>query len=147
APVVTYNWTGCWISGGVGYGMWNQDHFLETDPGLFQLTSKETAGGRGWLGRGGAGCGYQFNNNFVVGIFGDYDFMDIHSHDFANLGLVFGAQEKESASWSFGGRVGWLPYDNLLTFVSGGWTQARFDQMDIAITVNPAVATGLFINQ
>src|SRR5262249_38786400 len=144
APV--YTWTGCYVSGGVGYGMWNQDHFLEVDPGNLQLTAKETAGGRGWLGRVGAGCDYQFNGNFVVGVFGDYDFMDVKSNDFANLGLVFGAQEKESASWAFGGRVGYLPYPNLLTFVSGGYTQARFDHMDIAITVNPPVSAGLVID-
>src|SRR5262249_7186633 len=146
APPVVYTWTGCYLSGGVGYGMWNQDHFLFADPGSIQLTAQETAGGRGWLGRVGGGCDYQFNNNFVFGVFGDYDFKDIHSHDFANLGLVFGAEEKESSSWSVGGRVGYLPYDNLLTFISGGYTQARFDRMDILVTVNPPVATNLFIN-
>jgi outer membrane immunogenic protein len=31
-PPVVYNWTGCYVSGGVGYGMVRQRHFDETDP-------------------------------------------------------------------------------------------------------------------
>jgi len=144
-PVAT--WTGCYLSGGVGYGMWNQDHFLFDAPaGNFQLTPQETAGGRGWLGRVGGGCDYQFNGNFVVGVFGDYDFKDIHSHDFANLGAEIGANEKESSSWAVGGRVGYLPYDNLLTFISGGWTEARFDRMDLFAAINPPVSLNAFID-
>src|SRR5215471_8538131 len=86
-PPVVYTWTGCYLSGGVGYGMWNQDHFLfDTNPAVGQITAQETAGGRGWLGRFGGGCDYQFNNNFVVGVFGDYDWRDIKTHDFVNLG-------------------------------------------------------------
>ena len=31
-PMPVYNWTGCWLGGGGGYGMWNQENFVETDP-------------------------------------------------------------------------------------------------------------------
>jgi Autotransporter beta-domain len=145
APPVVYSWTGCWVSGGVGYGMWNQDHHL--DALGVQLTADETSGGRGWLGRVGVGCDYQVAPQFVIGAFGDYDFMSLKTHTFANLGLVFGAEEKESASWAAGLRVGYLPYPDLLTFISGGWTQARFDAQNIFVTINPAIATGLTIDQ
>src|SRR5262249_4741191 len=74
APV--YTWTGCYVSGGVGYGMWNQDHFGETLPGGLQLTGEITSGGRGWLGRVGVGCDYQVSPQFLIGAFGDFDFMD-----------------------------------------------------------------------
>jgi outer membrane immunogenic protein len=151
-PVVT--WTGCYISGGVGYGMWNQDHHIgvnvpQTVGGnAIQLTSDETSGGRGWLGRVGAGCDYQFSPQFLIGAFGDYDFMRLKTHDFGNLGLVFGAEEKETASWAAGVRLGYLPYPNLLTFVSGGWTQARFDSQNIFVTINPAIGIpGLTIDR
>src|SRR5947209_8237038 len=46
APVPVYNWTGCYLGAGGGYGMWNQDFFGETDPGHSQLTSSVTAGGK-----------------------------------------------------------------------------------------------------
>jgi outer membrane immunogenic protein len=145
APVAS--WTGCYVSGGVGYGMWNQDHFGETLPGNFQLTDQITSGGRGWLGRVGVGCDYQFNTNFLIGAFGDYDFMSLKSHTFADVAGL-GGEEKESAAWHAGVRVGYLPYPNLLTFISGGWTQTRFDRQDLFITgFNPAIPAGLFIDE
>src|SRR5262249_60758298 len=64
APVV-YTWTGCYLSGGVGYGMWNQDHFLfDSTAGNFQLTAPGNARGRGWLGPGGRGRGFPVHRNF-----------------------------------------------------------------------------------
>jgi outer membrane immunogenic protein len=145
APVMS--WTGCYVSGGVGYGMWNQDHFGQTDPGHFQLTDTITSGGRGWLGRVGVGCDYQVAPSFVIGAFGDYDFMNLHSHGRADVAGL-GAEEKESGAWAVGGRIGYLPYPNLMTYVSGGYTQTRFDRQDLFITgINPPIAAGLFIGQ
>jgi outer membrane immunogenic protein len=154
APVAS--WTGCYVSGGIGYGMWNQDvgltgNLLNTagTAVIGTVTSTTTTdGGRGWLGRVGVGCDYQVSPQFLIGAFGDYDFMNLRTHTFGNLGLIFGAEEKESASWAAGLRLGYLPYPNLLTFVSGGWTQARFDAQNIFVTINPAVAIpGLTIAQ
>jgi outer membrane immunogenic protein len=146
APVMT--WTGCYVSGGVGYGMWNQDHFGETDPGHVRLTATDTSGGRGWLGRVGVGCDYQFNQSFLIGAFGDYDFMSLKAHDFADLSGR-GGPERESAAWAAGARLGYLPYPDLLTFVSGGWTQTRFDIQDLfsPTGVNPPVPEGTFIDR
>src|SRR5262249_57050600 len=62
------------------------------------------------------------------------------------LGLTMGAHENGSASWAVGGRIGSLPYNNLLTFVSGGWTEARFDRMDLVATINPPISLNAFIN-
>jgi outer membrane immunogenic protein len=137
APVAS--WTGCWISGGVGYGMWNQDQNTETLPGSVATSfGTGTDGGRGWLGRAGVGCDYQFSSSFVIGAFADYDWMSLKgTNSFQNVGVggVFGAptlgSEKESAAWSVGGRIGYLPSPNLLTFVSGGYTQTRFDQTNL----------------
>jgi len=127
APPVVYNWTGCYVSGGVGYGMWNQDNHPETFPGLVALTNvDQTAGGRGWLGRVGVGCDYQIAPSFVIGAFGDFDWENIHGN-FQDLLTGFVGNEKLSRSWHAGGRIGYLPYPNLMTFISGGWTQARFD--------------------
>src|SRR6516225_2533041 len=76
------SFTGCYVNGGAGYGLWNIDHFGEVIG--FTDTSTVTSGGRGWLGTVGGGCDYQFGpgsgfwSNWVVGAFADYDFMDLH---------------------------------------------------------------------
>lgn len=47
--------------------------------GAIATTVSTTDGGRGWFGRVGAGCDYQFpfaGGQWVVGAFGDDDFMD-----------------------------------------------------------------------
>jgi outer membrane immunogenic protein len=132
APIV-YGWTGCYVSGGVGYGMWNQDNNAFTTVGPPASTLTQTAGGRGWLGRVGVGCDYQVAPQFVIGAFGDYDWENIHGN-FQDIPTGFIGNEKLSASWHAGLRVGYLPYPNLLTFISGGWTQARFD----AVTMTDA---------
>ena len=127
APVVTtYNWTGCYVGAGGGYGMYNQD--VSGASGEVQQvmgSGSETLGGRGWFGTGQVGCDYQVTPSIVIGAFGDYDFGSIKGH----LGDV---DEKLSWSWATGGRIGWVALPNLLAYVSGGYTEAHFDQIDFA---------------
>jgi outer membrane immunogenic protein len=148
-PPPAATWTGCYVNAGIGFGMWNQEHFGETFPGLVPLTNTFTSGGQGWLGRLGGGCDYQLTGaglaNWLIGAFGDYDFMSLKSKNFADVSGV-GAMEKESGAWSAGARVGYLVYPNLLTFVSGGWTQTHFDQQNLFSTIAfPAVPLGAFM--
>jgi outer membrane immunogenic protein len=121
APVVTaYNWTGCYVGAGGGYGMYNQDISVNSSSGT------ETAGGRGWFGTAQVGCDYQVTPSFVIGAFGDYDFGSIKGQS-----LFFNVDETLNWSWHAGGRVGWIALPNLLPFVSGGYTQAHFDQFAV----------------
>ena len=129
-PVVTTNWTGCYVGAGGGYGMWNQDHYLETFPGLVPVTPSATAGGRGWFGTVQVGCDYQFANRWVVGAFGDYDFSRIKG-TFNPVGTTYTGEESLRSSWAVGGRIGYLVVPQLLTYFSGGYTQARFNQVDM----------------
>jgi outer membrane immunogenic protein len=137
-PIVS--WTGCYLDGGVGYGVWNQDHSM-TGPfgpgGASATTVTTTDGGRGWLGRFGGGCDYQtplLNNSIVIGAFGDYDGMSLTgSNSPSELFPPAGpgnspitANLKETGAWYVGGRIGYLPFPNLMTFFSGGWTGTRF---------------------
>ena len=39
-----YNWTGCYINGGFGYGVSNTDHNDETFPGLVPIDGRNTSG-------------------------------------------------------------------------------------------------------
>ena len=80
APVAS--WTGCYIGGGGGGAMTNNDHseFVEERDRRCNTQRNSpnlTTGARGWFGTVGAGCDYQFNKYFVVGVFGDYDFMSV----------------------------------------------------------------------
>src|SRR5215813_11090614 len=93
------SFTGCYVNGGAGYGLWNIDHFGEEDGTT--ATSTVTSGGRGWLGTVGGGCDYQFPaSGWVVGAFADYDFMDLHrnfqSAEFDNLA----GEEKQKSAWA-----------------------------------------------
>jgi outer membrane immunogenic protein len=132
APVAyAPSWTGCYIGGGGGYGMWNQENTAFTTGTGVPFSQMETAGGRGYFGTVQAGCDYQFpvgTYNLVVGAFGDYDFSSIKGNlSIPDFGPQAG-QEKLSSTWSVGGRIGWLVTPNLLTYFSGGYTQATFDQ-------------------
>src|SRR6478752_1026270 len=62
APVAyAPSWTGCYVGGGGGYGLWNQENtgFIDGPPRV-PFTATTTAGGRGYLGAVGGGCDYQF---------------------------------------------------------------------------------------
>jgi outer membrane immunogenic protein len=141
APVVyAPSWTGCYIGGGGGYGMWNQENttFSDTTPRT-QGSQMETAGGRGYFGTVQGGCDYQFplgTYNLVVGAFGDYDFASLKGNlSIPNFGPQAG-QEKMSSAWSVGGRIGWLVTPNLLTYFSGGYTEATFNRTDFTYLGN-----------
>jgi outer membrane immunogenic protein len=132
-PAATYNWTGCYIGGGGGYGWWTQDSFVQD--GALALTAPNTNGGSGWFGQGQGGCDYQFttpifNLPAVVGLFGDYAGGDIDGR--SSISSLVGG-ERESGVWSVGGRFGVLLTPKILTFFDGGWSQARFDGVNYAI--------------
>lgn len=130
----TYSWTGCYVDGGAGYNLWNQDHSVTL--GGLGTNVQTTDGGRNWLGRVGAGCDYQFAlpglGNVVIGAFGDYDFMSTGSGN-NTPNEVFGgaaltATETERHAWYAGGRFGFLITPTILTYFDGGYTQAHFTQ-------------------
>jgi outer membrane immunogenic protein len=131
APVaVAYQWTGCYLAGGGGYGMWNQEsQYIDTGV-PFGLANDN--GGRGWFGTLQVGCDYQIGSNIVIGVFGDYDWSGIKG-DMAVDALAAVGEEKLKSSWGAGGRIGWIPFQasQLLVFVSGGYTEARFNQVDL----------------
>jgi outer membrane immunogenic protein len=139
APVVS--WTGCYLDGGVGYGFEKSNHFNETNPGHVVLSPTTSSGGEGWLGRVGGGCDYQFASSFVIGAFADYDFADLHGTALGSLDRFIG-EGKENAAWAAGGRVGYLITPSLLSYIDGGYTEARSDAVNLLTNTLPSVATG-----
>jgi outer membrane immunogenic protein len=134
APVVAVtNWTGCYVGGGGGGA------FVKNDHNDFNTTTRLAAGPNlstgadGWFGTVQAGCDYQFGGNWVVGLFADYDFMDVHG-DTSILGTtstsLVGSQKLDS-QWSVGGRAGYLVLPQLLTYVSGGYTQGHWKSTNL----------------
>lgn len=145
APVTS--WTGCYIGGGGGGAMTKNDHNDVSNslaltgfaPGT-ALGSNQSTGADGWFGTVQVGCDYQFNN-FVVGIFGDYDFMDVKGDvsTFGFFGPAVTGSQKLDSQWAVGGRVGYLVLPQLLTYVSGGYTQAHWKSTSLASFFVPGV--------
>ena len=71
--------------------------------------------------------------NWVVGAFGDYDFMDLHGNITPGSGSLTGS-EKESGAWAVGGRVGYLVTPAILVYWNGGFTSTRFDGVNLSPT-------------
>jgi outer membrane immunogenic protein len=133
-PPPVYNWTGCYIAGGGGYGMWNQDSQVVATATGAPIFAQVTNGGNGWFGMGQAGCDYQFslplgtwNVPVVIGLFGDWDGGSIKGQNSDPLAV---GTENESSAWFVGGRAGYLWAPRFLTYFDGGYTQARFDQIN-----------------
>ncbi|KRR15264.1 hypothetical protein CQ14_28525 [Bradyrhizobium lablabi] len=126
-PAPVASWTGCYIGAGGGGAYTNNDHNeIVTATGL-PRSFNETSGARGWFGTVGAGCDYQFDR-FVVGVFGDYDFMDVRGDiGFDGVNIVRGVgSQKQDYQWAVGGRVGYLITPQLLTYFSGGYTEGHW---------------------
>jgi outer membrane immunogenic protein len=128
APVA-YNWTGCYVGAGGGYGLYDQ----ESTYFVFgvQDSLQNDNGGRGWFGTVQVGCDFQIAGQFVIGAFADYDWSGIKG----DMSVpIFGwvGEEKLKNSWAAGGRIGWVPWQQtqFMVFVSGGYTQARFKEVN-----------------
>jgi outer membrane immunogenic protein len=128
APVMVaaYSWTGCYVGAGGGYGMYDQESILIFNNAPVGLSNDN--GGRGWFGTVQVGCDYQVGSNIVIGAFGDYDFSGIKGNMSVPINNWIG-EEKLKNSWAAGARIGWVPWSSqqFLVYVSGGYTQARFD--------------------
>src|SRR5690349_17045296 len=94
---IVYNWTGRYVDGGGGYGLFNQDSFTIDEGG--DASAKVTNGGRGWFGTVGGGCDLQFGQRWVIGAFGNYDFADLKG-DVAIPGLNLVGREKQDSAWA-----------------------------------------------
>jgi outer membrane immunogenic protein len=134
--VVLPNWTGFYVGGAFGYGLWDMSSSVVAPGGIIGTTNN---GGRGWVGQAVAGYDYQFAVgafNVVAGVFGDYDFgnMTGTSNFQAAGGGVFNTLtgvEKEKSDWDVGGRIGWLVTPDILSYWNGGYSQARYDGMNL----------------
>jgi outer membrane immunogenic protein len=145
-PVAAVSWTGCWVSGGGGYGIsrTNRDSRSATTGTINVLNN--TSGSDGWLATAGVGCDYQFAGRWVVGAFADGTWSDINGdHAWRVFGPTasFVGRSKMDWSWSAGARVGYLVSPSFLTYVNAGFTQAHVEAYNLQEIVAPFGATGL----
>jgi outer membrane immunogenic protein len=120
-----YNWTGFYIFGGGGGGIWGADSYgLFTASGVQNTTTLKT-GGDGWFGTVGAGYDWQFNSSWVAGIFADGTFGKL-SGTITDPGQAVSGTEKMRDSWAAGVRLGYLVAPNVLSYVNGGYTGSQW---------------------
>lgn len=123
------SWTGFYIFGGFGYGLWAADTTVQnTFTGACILCMNDRQGGAGWYGTVGAGYDWQVNQTWLVGILGDGQFGSISG---SLVDQSFGANgsvgtEKLRNSYAAGARVGYLVAPNVLSYVNGGYSGSNW---------------------
>ena len=122
---VAPSWTGFYVFGGGGGGLWSADEHAQVTGTSFPLSIDQRHGGSGWFGTVGAGYDWQFNNTWVAGVFGDGQFGSIRGSledPFAGwTGTV-----KLQDSWAVGVRLGYLVAPNVLSYVNGGYSGSHW---------------------
>jgi outer membrane immunogenic protein len=147
APMApAYSWTGFYIFGGGGGGLWAADSNVQST-GLFlpagALTRDQRLGGSGWFGTVGIGYDWQFNGRWVVGIFGDGQFGDIRGSLSDSAAQVEG-REKLRTSYAGGVRAGYLVAPNVLSYVNGGYSGSEWSGVNLSTVAaggGPTLAT------
>jgi outer membrane immunogenic protein len=141
APV--YNWTGFYIFGGGGGGLWSADSNVRTFPGTVPLTRDQRLGGDGWFGTVGVGYDWQFNGPWVAGIFADGQFGDIRG-SLSDPNFFIEGREKLRTSYAAGVRVGYLVAPNVLSYVNAGYSGSEWSGTSLSSLApggGPTVAT------
>ena len=139
-----YNWTGFYIFGGAGGGIWDADGNTVTNAG-FPLTRDVRTGGDGWFGTVGAGYDWQFSGSWVAGIFADGQFGSLRG-SLTDSNIGFEGREKLRDTWAAGVRVGYLVAPNVYSYVNGGYTGSQWSSTTLTSLglVPGAIATPSF---
>ena len=123
-PVPLASWTGFYIFGGVGGGIWDADTFTRDSLTGVPLSLHQTQGGDGWFGTVGLGYDWQMSR-WVVGLFADGQFGSLRGNVTAFNGGVTG-NIKLQDTWAAGARVGYLIAPNVLSYVNGGYAGSHW---------------------
>jgi outer membrane immunogenic protein len=130
------SWTGFYIFGGAGGGLWDADSNVVSQPAGTAISRDQKLGGDGWFGTVGAGYDWQLNSSWVFGILADGQFGDIRG-SITDSSIGFEGREKLSTSYAAGVRLGYLVAPNVLSYVNAGysgseWSGASFSTLAAA---------------
>ena len=128
ALMVAPSWTGFYIFGGGGYGMFDSNTYVTSFPAGTPLTIGQKVGGDGYFGTVGAGYDWQFNGSWVAGVFVDGQFGSIKG-SMIDPTFVFGGASgsfKDKTNVAAGVRLGYLVAPNVYSYVNGGYSYAEF---------------------
>jgi len=130
APVMAPSWTGFYIFGGGGGGLWDANGGVNVaGTGTCIICTNTRTGGDGWFGTVGAGYDWQFTPSWVFGVFADGQFGSLKGNigDAGVIGAgsvtggIVGTTKMETA-WAAGARLGYLVAPNVLSYVNAGYT-------------------------
>jgi outer membrane immunogenic protein len=141
--VVAPSWTGFYIFGGGGGGVWDSSSATKVTGTGTPLSTSRMQGGDGWFGTVGAGYDWQFNSTWVFGIFGDGQFGSLRGtveDQFANISGTMKLRDTYAA----GARLGYLVAPNVLSYVNAGWTGSDWSGSTLLTT--GGVPTGIHTN-
>jgi len=134
----TSSWTGFYIFGGAGGGLWDAD-----SNGSFPASTSrdQRLGGDGWFGTVGLGYDWQFNRSWVVGVFADGQFGSIRGTmtDFFNQN---DGNETLRNSYAAGARLGYLVAPNVLSYVNTGYSGSQWSGATISNAGQIALVNG-----
>lgn len=142
-PYVSYNWTGFYIGGNVGYGWGHLDKTNVNGNAPFPAGTTSTVDANGGLGGLQGGLNYEFSSGWVVGVEGQYSWSHIDGSD-TRFSAVPGftttrlstANDNINSIATVTGRVGHA-FNNWLLYVKGGGAWARAGNN--SNSVNPAL--------
>jgi len=161
APMVApvpFSWTGCYVGGHVGAG-WGRKDF--SDPGFttafgtfqnFAPAGSSIADDVQGIAAGGqVGCDYQFANNWVIGLAGDFSWANINGQTtdpfFTGKNgnpITLNAKTNELATAT--ARLGYA-WDHFLVYGKGGaaWAHDKYSVQNLVSFGSPFCFVGTFI--
>jgi len=139
-PVVAPSWTGFYLFGGFGGGIWDANNGVQsTATGVCIICTNTKLGGDGWYGTVGAGYDWQASPSWVFGVFADGQFGGLKG-SIQDLGFGITGSEKMNSAWAVGARLGYLVAPNVLSYVNAGYTGTYWSGSTLLIgaTGNPS---------
>jgi outer membrane immunogenic protein len=138
-PVAAPSWTGFYIFGGGGGGIWDADQYSVVSATGATVTNTQRLGGDGWFGTVGAGYDWQFASSWVAGIFADGQFGSLRG---SVVTPALTGNEKLRDSWAAGARFGYLVAPSVYSYVNAGYTESYWSGSSLAgIGGGPFVVT------
>jgi outer membrane immunogenic protein len=133
------SWTGLYIFGGGGGGIWKADtSVVATGTGACLLCGiNQTQGGDGWIGTAGIGYDWQVAPSWVVGVFGDGQWGSLKG-TIQDQEPFFAGRINNDYAYAAGVRVGTLVAPNVLSYVNAGYSGSHWKDTALVSTITGA---------